>query len=226
MTIPNIANSLISVDRAIEITLENVSRLPANSTPLADAVGCVLAEEIFSDLDMPPFDRSMMDGYALRAEDVAEAPTQLKTVGEIPAGVFPDFVIQKGQTAKIMTGAPLPKGADAVRQVELTRPLDDPQFVEISEPVFAGQNVVPRAAEIQVGAQVLSPGAYISPAMIGVLATMGKTQVQVYRKPEIAILSTGDELVEPDKKPSKGKIRNSNSYVCLLYTSPSPRDPE
>ena len=192
---------MLSVEQASEIVLKNVVRNPAESAPLPDALGRVLAEDIASDIDMPPFDRSMMDGYALNAQDAQFAPARLEIVGFIPAGAFPKFSLEPGQAAKIMTGAPLPVGADAVREFEKTSLLNHGQTVEIQEAVRTGQNIVKQASELSKGEIVLTAGTYIHPAVVGLLASLGKANVQVFQAPRVAILSTGDELVEPAALP-------------------------
>ncbi len=204
---------MISVRDAIEITLANTPRQKTIETEFTRCLGAVLAEDIVSDIDMPPFDRSMMDGYALAADDALLAAARLQVVGFIPAGSHPKFKLQPGQAAKIMTGAPLPEGADAVREVEKVRLHDQGRVVEILEPVKPGLNVVPRGAEVRAGEPVLTAGTYIQAPMIGLLAATGKVKVKIYKPPDIAILATGDELVDPHIKPMPGQIRNSNSFM-------------
>lgn len=202
---------MISVRQALETALRQTSRLPAESIPLLESTGRVLAEDVISDVDMPPFPRSTMDGFAVRSEDVRHAPARLQVVGMIPAGAYPDFSLQAMQAAKIMTGAPLPLGADAVQMVEKTRALDDGSAVAILDSVPAGHNVSPFGSEAHQGEVVLPMGTFISPGVIGLLAAVGKSQVVVYRAPMVGILATGDELVEVTAKPALGQIRNSNS---------------
>lgn len=206
---------MITVRQALEIALQKTARLPIETIPLLESSGHILAEDVLSDVDMPPFARSTMDGYAVRSGDVRNAPARLQVVGMIPAGTFPNFSLQSQQAAKIMTGAPLPAGADAVQMVEKTRPLEDGTAVAILESVIAGHNVSPLGSEARRGEVVLPAGKFISPGVIGLLAATGKSTVAVYRAPVVGILATGDELVEIAAKPGRGQIRNSNS--ATLY---------
>lgn len=209
---------MIPLSQAFDLVIQNTGRLPAEKVELLQASGRVLAEDVVSDLDQPPFARSSMDGYALRAEDAAQAPVQLLVVGFIPAGVFPDIKIDKGQAAKIMTGAPLPPGADSVQMIEKTRPAASNR-VEILEAVSPGKNVSPRGSEAVAGQVVARAGSFISPAVIGLLAAVGKSQVLVYRRPAVAIIATGDELVDFTQTPAPGQIRNSNSLALAAQVA-------
>jgi molybdopterin molybdotransferase len=205
---------MIPVDRALEIVLEHTPALPAEEVPLADALGRFLAEDVAADVDFPPFDRSAMDGFALRSEDARFAPVALSLMGQVRAGQWPERRVEVGQTVEIMTGAPVPEGADAVQQVERTRRLDGP-WVEILAAVEPGQNVAPRGSEVRVGDQVLGAGSRIDPAAVGVLAAVGKARVKVGARPAVSVLVTGDELVEVTQKPAGAQIRNSNGYAVL-----------
>ncbi len=176
---------------------------------LDDALSRVLAGDVAADTDLPPFDRAAMDGYALRAEDVAGAPAALEVVGEVRAGQWPDLTVGPGQAARIMTGAPVPPGADAVQQVEKTQPLDEFR-VTILSAVAEGANVAPRGSEVRAGDVVLARGRVIDPAAIAVLASAGRARVRVARRPVVALLVTGDEIVEVSATPAPGQIRNSN----------------
>jgi molybdopterin molybdotransferase len=204
---------MITVRQALEIALQQTKRLSIESIALLESAGRVLAEDVISDVDMPPFARSTMDGYALRSEDIRQAPARLQVAGVIPAGTYPNFSLQPMQAAKIMTGAPLPAGADAVQMVEKTRSLENGAAVEILESVSSGHNVSPLGSEARRGDVVLPAGAFISPGVIGLLAAVGKSSVAVYRAPSVGILATGDELVDIAAKPGLGQIRNSNSYT-------------
>ena len=200
---------MIPVEEALEIVLREAGALPAEEVALDDALARVLAEDVISDVDLPPFDRAAMDGFALRAADVAAAPAALEVVGEVRAGQWPDLTVGSGQAVRIMTGAPLPPGADAVQQVERTQPLDEFR-VTILGAVVAGANVAPRGSEARTGDLLLARGRVIDPAAIAVLASAGKARVRVARRPVVALLVTGDEIVPVSATPAPGQIRNSN----------------
>jgi molybdopterin molybdotransferase len=151
-----------------------------------------------------------MDGYALRAEDVTQAPTRLLVIGTVPAGRNPSFEVKQGQAAQIMTGAPVPLGANSVQIVEKSRVHG--ADVEILELVETGQNIVPRGKEVTTGDTVLRQGTTLDPAAVAVAATVGKTSLQVACRPRVAVIATGDELVPPTQKPGPAQIRNSNGY--------------
>jgi len=196
---------MLTVDQASEIILRDLPPLKVVELPLAWASGSVLAEDCASDLDLPPFDKSMMDGYAVRSADAGP----LSVLEEVPAGTLPSRELTQGTCTKIMTGAPIPAGADAVQQVEKTRREGD--RVTLLAPVRAGQNVAPRASELKLGQTVLRAGHLLRAAEVGALAAIGKSRVRVYAKPHCAVLATGDELVPPETKPGPGQIRNSNT---------------
>src|SRR5712671_7943528 len=208
---------MIPVSEAIEIVLSQASRLGVESVQLKNSVGRFLAEEIIADTDLPPFDRAQMDGYAVRAEDVAATPTRLKIVGESAAGSGWHHEMKTGEAVRIMTGAPVPLGADAVQQVELTRESDG--HVEILERVDSGRSIVRRATEIKEGETVLRAGEDINAAMIATLASFGYAAVKVGRKPRVAVMATGSELVDIDKKPGADQIRDSNNYTIAAYAA-------
>lgn len=208
--------SIISVREALEITLANVNRLPPEEALLLESRGRILAEDLIADVDMPPFTRSTMDGYAVRSQDVQQTPASLEVAGYVPAGANPNFALKPRQAAKIMTGAPLPREADAVQQIEKTQTADDGIRVVIHEAVNPGANVAVQGSDAHLGDKLASAGTYISPAVIGLLASAGADVVAVYSRPSVAVLATGDELVDITSKPLSGQIRNSNSYA--LYT--------
>jgi molybdopterin molybdotransferase len=178
---------------------------------LLEAAGQVLAEPIFADRSFPPFPRAIRDGYAVRAADLSPLPAALEVIGEIKAGARAEDVptLQPGQAAAIMTGAPAPPGADAVVMVEYT--LRDASRVRITKPVLAGDNIAPVASEAKRGEKLLSPGARLDFAAIAIAASVGRSRLLVYSKPKVAILSTGDEIVDIDVPPAATQIRNSNS---------------
>lgn len=181
-------------------------------TPLLGAVGMILAEPVFADRDFPPFHRAARDGYALRAADAQNVPTTFEIIGEIKAGAreTPPMRIEKGQAASIMTGAPAPSGADAIVMVEHTSRTD--QWVEIGRTISSGDNIVPAGSEAKRGDRLLSPGTRLDHAAIGVAASVGRAHLLVYSKPRIAVLATGDELVDVSAQPGPTQIRNSNGY--------------
>jgi len=208
---------MISVDEALSIVLEQVRALEPDTTPLADALGRVLAEDVTADMDLPPFDRARMDGYAVRAQDVQAAPVTLQLVGEVAAGATFERRLSTGQAVKIFTGAPLPPGADAVQKIEVTSTNGD--NVVINEPVRPGMFVTERASEVKSGDVVAHRGREIGPAEMAVLASFGYANVRVGRRPKVAILSTGSELVDVHAVPSGAQIRNSNSYTLASYAT-------
>ena len=160
-----------------------------------------------------------MDGYAVQAADVEKVPAQLRIVGESSAGAGWHREMKAGEAVRIMTGAPVPSGADAVQQVELTRERDGDDRVEILEAVEAGRSIVRRAAEIKAGETVLRAGEEINAAMIATLASFGYAQVKVGRRPRVAIMATGSELVDVDQKPARDQIRDSNNFTIAAYAT-------
>jgi molybdenum cofactor synthesis domain-containing protein len=211
---------MIPVNEAIEIVLDHTPRLPTERVSLANAMGRFLAEDIVADSDLPPFDRAQMDGYALRAEDTLNVPVRLRIVGESAAGKGWHNRMAPGEAVRIMTGAPVPAGADSVQQVELTREVDG-ETVEILESVFEGRSIVRRAAEIERGNTVLRAGQRINAAMMAVLAAFGYDEVLVTQRPKVAVLATGSELVPVDQKPDRDQIRDSNNYSIAAYAEVS-----
>lgn len=210
---------MIPITEAIRIVLQQTSRLEVESVPLNDSLGRILAEDIIADTDLPPFDRAQMDGYAVRAADVSNTPSRLRIVGESAAGSGWHHEMKIGEAVRIMTGAPVPAGADAVQQVELTREVNGAEFVEIIEPVASGRSIVRRASEIKAGATVLRSGEDINAAMIATLASFGYAQVKVGRRPRVAVMATGSELVNVDEKPGADQIRDSNNYTIAAYAA-------
>ena len=210
---------MIPITDAITIVLEHSPRLKVESVMLSDALGRVLAEDIVADTDLPPFDRAQMDGYAVRAADVANTPARLRIVGESAAGAGWHHEMKAGEAVRIMTGAPVPVGADAVQQVELTREIDRNAIVEILERVDAGRSIVRKAAEIKAGETVLRTGEDINAAMIATLASFGYAEVKVGRRPRVAVMATGSELVDVNKKPARDQIRDSNNYTIAAYAT-------
>ena len=208
---------MIPISEAIRIVLQHTSALKVEPVALSDSLDRVLAEDIIADCDLPPFDRAQMDGYAVRAADVAATPAQLRIVGESAAGSGWHHEMKTGEAVRIMTGAPVPAGADAVQQVELTSESHNREYVEILESVDVGRSIVRRAAEIKAGETVLHAGEDINAAMIATLASFGYAQVKVGRQPRVAIMATGSELVDVDQKPGADQIRDSNNYTLAAY---------
>lgn len=209
---------MISVAEAIDIILSETKKLPAESIRLETARGRVLAEEVVADTDLPPFDRARMDGYAVRAKDTANAPIELRVVGEAAAGAgWYEREMQAGEAVRIMTGAPIPSGADAVQQVEVTSETTDGSTVKIKRAATVKQFISERGTEIRKGETVLRAGMEINAAMLAALASFGYAKVQVAKRPRVAVLATGTELVAVGETPGADQIRDSNSYSLAAY---------
>ena len=201
----------LTVAEAQRLILDAAAPLGAETVPAADAQGRVLVEPVVSTRTLPPEDNSAMDGYAVRAADVAAAPVSLPVVYEVPAGGHAPRALAPGEAARILTGAPIPVGADAVvRQEDTTRAGD---HVRIEVGVAAGESVRRAGEDVACGETVLDAGQRLAPGHLGMLASLGRTQVPVHRRPTVALLSGGDELVEPDGDVSGGRIVSSNSYT-------------
>src|SRR5438874_9305998 len=211
---------MIPVKEAIELVLQHTAPLKTEPVLLPQISNRILAEDIVADTDLPPFDRAQMDGYAVRAEDVANAPARLRIAGESAAGAGWHHEMNSGEAVRIMTGAPVPKGADAVQQVELTRE-DGSETVEIFESVSSGRSIVRQASEIKAGETVLRAGEEINAAMIATLASFGYAEVKVGGRPRVAVMATGSELVNVDQKPARDQIRDSNNYTIEAYAAAS-----
>lgn len=208
---------MISVAEAIKQVLKETAALPSEEITLRAARGRVLAEDIIADSDLPPFDRSQMDGYAIRAADVATVPATLKIVGESAAGRGWHNEMNTGEAVRIMTGAPVPLGADSVQQVELTRESSTAADVEILQTLSAGRSIVRRGSEIKADQHVIACGERINAAMMAVLASFGYAKVKVGRQPRVAVLATGSELVSVEQKPGPDQIRDSNNLTISAY---------
>jgi molybdenum cofactor synthesis domain-containing protein len=206
---------MISISEAIKIIERETRTLPPESIDLSNAVRRVLAEDIVADSDLPPFDRSQMDGYAVKAADTLKSPVNLKIVGESAAGAGWHEKLKKGQAVRIMTGAPVPDGADAVQKIEVTR--DEDNHVVIFEPAENGKFIIRRAAEIKKGSVVIPSGEIVTENMIAVLAAFGYSKVKAGGKPTAAILATGSEIVDVSQKPGRDQIRNSNSPMLRSF---------
>ena len=203
---------MISVDMAVKIVTDVVEPLQPKKVPFESALGLCLAQDVQSDIDMPPFDRSAMDGYAIIAEDTANAPVELTVIENIAAGHMPRKKVSREQASKIMTGAAVPEGANAVIKFEETEEVSSNNRVKILKTVSIGSNISKRGEDMQIGQAVLHKGMPIRPQEIGILATVGKSQIEVFPTPTVGIIATGTELVNVETKPSMAQIRNSNGY--------------
>ncbi|MBU0652532.1 MAG: molybdopterin molybdotransferase MoeA [Proteobacteria bacterium] len=205
---------MISVEEALKKILAAISPLGLEKVNILDALGRVIGEDVYAGRAIPPKDNSAMDGYALRMGDTrgasAEKPAMLEVVEEIPAGAVPEKRIGPGQAARIMTGAPVPEGADAVVRMEDTRK-EDGQVAILVEAKH-GQDIRLAGEDVQPGEKVISRGEVIRPAEVGMLAALGRSFVSIHQRPLVAIVATGDELTDIDEPSSPWKIINSNSY--------------
>lgn len=212
--VEGVAIKLISIDEARNRVLAEAFVLPVEVLPLGEVAGRVLGEEIVASHSVPPFDNAGMDGFAVRAVDIVEAtggtPVSLHVLETIPAGRVATCALGPEQAAKIMTGAPIPEGADVVVQSEVTEERDG--RVLVFEAAKRGKNIRRAGEDVEAGSRVLGPGSILGPAEIGLIASLGHPTVQVHRLPRVAVLSTGSELVEVDRPLGPGQIRNSNSY--------------
>jgi len=210
--------NLIAVEDAREQVLSLVDVLDAEEVDTLGSLGRILAQDVLSDIDIAPFDNSAMDGFAVLTGDFADAqsPVQLEITGHVGAGDWPEHPVTAGTAIRIMTGAPMPEGADAVIKIEDTEIIEGDGLIgsKVAFPVppRKGDNIRKAGEEAKAGETVLNCGEHVTPAAVGLLASTGHGTVKVYRRPRVAILSTGSELVEITEKPTRGKIRNSNSY--------------
>ncbi|MGE0088388.1 MAG: gephyrin-like molybdotransferase Glp [Bacteroidales bacterium] len=201
---------MITIEKAYQTVIGKSYTLETEKIDFIDSVGRILAEDVTSDIEMPPFDKSSMDGYACRRADVDNT---LEIIEIIPAGKTPTKRIGPNQCAKIMTGAPVPEGADFIAMVEYAEEIDD-KYVKINK-ITQRNNISYRAEDVKIDQLVLQKGIKIKPQHIAVFASVGYTNVLVTKQPRVAIISTGDELVEPHKKPGISQIRNSNGYQLI-----------
>ncbi|BBE51417.1 Molybdopterin molybdenumtransferase [Ferriphaselus amnicola] len=204
----------LTVAAAQRCVIETMRRLGTESVPLQQALGRVLADDVRANRDQPPYDVSAMDGFAIRSADVANAPAVLEIIEDIKAGDMPQKVLAAGQCARIMTGAPVPQGADAVIRVEDTHAQVD-DHVQIAVTVKSGNDIRERGESMRTGEVVLAAGTEITPGVVGMLAMVKASSVLVYRQPRVAILSTGDELEGLDEPIDANKIPDANSYALM-----------
>jgi len=214
------ASSVLSFEDARHLVEEQAAKLPvppSEAVDLLSAAGRVLAEPVLADRDLPPFPRSTRDGYAVRSTDLARLPVVLEVIGEVRAGEKMENIpawLEPGHTVSIMTGAPVPAEADAVVMVEHTSRHAD--RVEITKGVAPGENIVPQAAEAKLGSLLLDRGMRLDAPGIALAASVGKSRLQVHRRPRVALLTTGDEIVGVSSTPRRTQIRNSNSYSLAV----------
>ena len=214
MSDPDVSD-LLSVVRAIRIIDSIVVKPRTLRVRLAESDGLRLAQTVMTDRDFPPFDKSQMDGYAVRRGDVATVPAELSVVGEIAAGQSPTRVVEPGETIAIMTGAPMPPGADGVVPVEDVEKIDDRLIRVVRAAGDPGRFVAKRGSDCGAGQVVLKQGTRLGPAQIAVAASVGACELEVYAKPQAAVLATGDELVSVEHEPGPSQIRNSNSPMLV-----------
>lgn len=213
---PVVAPTILSFEDArhkVEQQAASIRAETIESVEILDAAGRVLAEPVLADRDVPPFPRSTRDGFAVRAAEVTETPATLALIGEIRAGENPERMvsqIEAGQTVSIMTGAPVPFGADAVVMVEYTE--QQGAQVKINRGVLPGENIVPSGAEAEQGSVLVARGQRMNDAAIALAASAGNSRLQVYERPRVAVLTTGDEIVAIEDQPGSTQIRNSNTY--------------
>jgi molybdopterin molybdotransferase len=206
---------MITVEEALDQILSHIQPLGFEKVSLLEALGRVIAEDIYADRDIPPLDNSGMDGYAVRSEDLQNAssdhPVRLEVIEDLPAGFLSKKKVQKGQAIRIMTGAPIPKGADTVVPVEDTE--QDDQFVLIHTILPRDENIRKAGEDVKKGERVISRGDLIRPSEVGMLASVRRSFVSVFQRPLVAILCTGEELVDVDGNMDEVKIVSSNSYT-------------
>lgn len=212
---------MISLEDARALVLSRVSALDLEEVGVLEVIGRVAAEDLASDIDISPFAHSAMDGFAVRAEQLAgaapESPVELDVIAEVPAGTWFEGEIGEGQCVRIMTGAPLPAAADAVVKYEIVDVVSgdgrEGSRVAFAKTASVGDNIRAAGEEARAGEVIVRAGEVIHSAGVGFLAGCGVTRVKTFRRPTVAIIATGSELVEPTEVPTKGKIRNSNSYA-------------
>ena len=213
MSEPDVSN-LLTVAQAIAV----IDAVPVSQRTerlaLMAADGRRLAEDVLSDRDYPPFHKSQMDGFAIRIIDVKKTPVNLRLVGEVAAGETPERTVETGEAIAIMTGAPLPPGADGVVPIEdVERPTDD--VIRVMRAAWPSRLIAARGSDCRAGEAVLKRGVMLGPAQLAVAASVGATSLQVFARPRVAVLCTGDELVPFDQEPGPSQIRNSNNPMLV-----------
>ena len=198
---------MLSLHEALEIIQEVKFNMPSEQVDLTDSWNCVLCEDVISDIDMPPFDKSAMDGYACRFADLQK---DLELVGTVQAGETSDQIVNAGTCIKIMTGAPIPAGADTVIMIEDTELVSD-KFVHVKR-ASTKRNICLLGEDVKKGDKLLKSGELLQPHKLAVLASAGYAKIRVSKKPRVALVSTGSELVGPGQYPGLSQIRNSNAY--------------
>src|SRR3954469_24742689 len=223
---------MIAIEHGVTMVMDLASelarpdRLPAESVPLTEAMHRILREDVFADSDSPRFDKAIRDGFAVRFEDLSTIPVELRVIGESRAGhsAAAGTNVTSATCCEIMTGAAMPAGANAVVMVEHTERLS-PDRVQIRQAVREGEGLMRRGVEMREGDRLLKAGKEILLADIGTLANVGKAEVSVSRRPRVAILATGDELVEVRENPDASRIRNSNSYSLYAQVTEAGAEP-
>ncbi|MBI4651464.1 molybdopterin molybdotransferase MoeA [Candidatus Desantisbacteria bacterium] len=212
---------MIKITQALDIILNSIKILPPEEVHLEDALNRILREDISADMDIPPFDNSAMDGYAVKAEDIKNAsikkPVYLKVIDDIPAGYISGKILNYQEASLIMTGAPIPDGADCVIIVEHTHKTHDPNHVEIFFPGKCKDNIRFKGEDIKKGETALNAGTTIKSSDIGLLAALGKSKIKVGKKPVVSIIGTGDELIDIEKSLVPGKIRCSTKEDVVSH---------
>jgi molybdopterin molybdotransferase len=216
-TRPLFDRRLLDYEAALELCLAQVpSCVPSENQPLVNSLGRILRQNVESRIAVPPFSKSMMDGYAVKRDDVrrasADQPVQLRVIDEVPAGSMSHQVVKTGQAIKIMTGAPVPEGADAIIILEHTRPADIDGHIRVTDPVGENNYIINRGQDLLPGDRVAAAGEKINGVMMGVLASCGVDEVNVAGRPKVGIISTGSELVSPGSPAGEGKIYDINGY--------------
>ena len=207
---------MIKVDEALQVVLESINSLPSEEVDLSEALDRVSAKEVCAPIDVPQLDNSAMDGYAVRASDICGAsltdPKILDVIDDIKAGYVSSRSVGKGQAARIMTGAVVPQGADTVVMVEKTEKAGQ-QKVKIFEETALGKNIRRRGEDTSKGKAVIGKGTSLGSAQVGILASLGISKVEVTMRPKVAVLATGDEVIDVGEKLDPGKLYSSNTYT-------------